>query len=98
MIPLEYQIAISDGWHRGMSELLKIAANARYFTDSSSIVPNDVSRGEAAAGMAIDFYAREGKPEKRLTLLAKWDAMRPVAMKLLTTEVPLASSSSRSGA
>src|SRR6476646_1560984 len=41
-----------------MSELLKIAANARYFTDSSSIVPNDVSRGEAAAGMAIDFYAR----------------------------------------
>src|SRR4051812_39972250 len=40
---LEYQIAISDGWHRGMAELLKIAANARYFTDSSSIVPNDVS-------------------------------------------------------
>ncbi len=54
----EYQAAISDGWHRGMAELLKIAANARYFTDSSSIVPNDVSRGEAAAGVAIDFYAR----------------------------------------
>ena len=41
-----------------MSELLKIAANARYFTDSSTIVPMDVSRGDSAAGIAIDFYAR----------------------------------------
>src|SRR5665213_1978320 len=54
----KYRDAIADGWHRGMSQLLKIAANARYFTDSSTLVPMDVSRGEAAAGMAIDFYAR----------------------------------------
>lgn len=52
-----YTAAIAGGWKAGMSELLKIAANARYFTDSSSLVPMDVSRGEAAAGMAIDFYA-----------------------------------------
>jgi iron(III) transport system substrate-binding protein len=54
----EYRKAIAAGWKRGMSELLKIAANARYFTDSSPVVPMDVSRGEAAAGVAIDFYAR----------------------------------------
>lgn len=54
----DYQQAIADGWHRGMGQLLLIAANARYFTDSSEVVPTDVGRGEAAAGMAIDFYAR----------------------------------------
>jgi hypothetical protein len=41
-----------------MRKLLRIAANARYFTDSSPIVPNDVASGEAAAGIAIDFYSR----------------------------------------
>lgn len=54
----DYQAAIAAGWHRGMGQLVLIAANARYFSDSSEIVPTDVGRGEAAAGMAIDFYAR----------------------------------------
>jgi len=54
----DYQVSIAQGWRRGMGQLLLIAANARYFTDSSPIVPNDVGSGEAAAGMAIDFYAR----------------------------------------
>ena len=54
----DYQQAIAAGWRRGMGQLLLIAANARYFTDSSEVVPTDVGRGEAAAGMAIDFYAR----------------------------------------
>jgi spermidine/putrescine-binding protein len=36
----------------------RIGANARYFTDSASKVPIDVSVGDAALGMAIDFYAR----------------------------------------
>jgi iron(III) transport system substrate-binding protein len=53
-----YQQAIANGWKNGMSELLLIAANARYFTDSASQVPNDVGNGEAAAGVAIDFYGR----------------------------------------
>jgi hypothetical protein len=56
-----------------MSELLKIAANARYFTDSSTLVPMDVARGDAAAGMAIDFYARvteEGVGARRLQYFA----------------------------
>jgi ABC-type Fe3+ transport system substrate-binding protein len=54
----EYQAVLAAGWKRGMADLTLIAANARYFTDSAEMVPNDVSRGEAAAGVAIDFYAR----------------------------------------
>jgi iron(III) transport system substrate-binding protein len=54
----EYYDAIAAGWKRGMGDLVLIAANARYFTDSSEVVPTDVGRGEAAAGMSIDFYAR----------------------------------------
>jgi iron(III) transport system substrate-binding protein len=54
---LAYQQAIAAGWKRGNGQLLKIAANARYFTDSSPIVPLEVSRGDAAAGIGIDFYA-----------------------------------------
>src|SRR5262249_38184128 len=54
----DYQHALATGWKRGMSELLLIAANARYFTDSSPQVPNDVGNGQAAAGVAIDFYGR----------------------------------------
>lgn len=46
------------GWNEGWRELRKVYANARYFTASSSKVPVDVSQGEAAAGMCIDFYGR----------------------------------------
>jgi hypothetical protein len=41
-----------------MRLIQRIGANARYFTDSAGKVPIDVSMGDAAAGMAIDFYAR----------------------------------------
>ena len=46
------------GWARGMGTIRLISANARLFTDSSSVVPIMVSQGEAAGGMAIDFYGR----------------------------------------
>jgi len=46
------------GWHEGWGLLRRVFANARYFTSSSSKVPVDVSAGEAAAGMCIDFYGR----------------------------------------
>ena len=46
------------GWLQGMSIIQRIGANARYWTDSSTKIPLDVSEGEAAAGMCIDFYAR----------------------------------------
>lgn len=47
-----------EGWARGMGLIRQIAANARLFTDSSSVVPIQVSTGDAGAGMAIDFYGR----------------------------------------
>ncbi len=53
-----YQQAIARGWKTGMQTMLLIAANSRYFTDSAERVPTDVGNGDAAAGMAIDFYGR----------------------------------------
>jgi spermidine/putrescine-binding protein len=38
--------------------LQKLAANARYFTDSASKIPHDVAMGNSAAGTCIDFYGR----------------------------------------
>ncbi len=46
------------GWTAGWATLRRTFANARYFTNSSSTIPNDVARGDAAAGMCIDFYGR----------------------------------------
>jgi len=46
------------GWARGMGLIRQIAANARNFTDSGSVVPSVVGTGDVAAGMAIDFQAR----------------------------------------
>jgi iron(III) transport system substrate-binding protein len=53
-----YDDTLSRGWKEGMTELLLIAANARYFTDMANNVPLDVGNGQAAAGMCIDFYGR----------------------------------------
>ncbi|MEK7949342.1 ABC transporter substrate-binding protein [Luteolibacter soli] len=50
--------AREEGWKRGLNLLQSMAANARYFTDSSSKVPHDVAQGDAAAGTCIDFYGR----------------------------------------
>jgi iron(III) transport system substrate-binding protein len=50
--------AVDAGWTRGMQMLMKIAANARYFTDASTKISLDVEAGDAAAGMTIDFYGR----------------------------------------
>ena len=50
--------ALSAGWANGLKLIQRLAANARYFTDSSSKIPLDVGQGNAAAGMCIDFYGR----------------------------------------
>jgi len=57
-VPADYQQAIERGWAEGLWRVQKIGANARYFTDSASKVPIDVSMGDAAVGMCIDFYGR----------------------------------------
>ncbi|MGJ8634066.1 MAG: ABC transporter substrate-binding protein [Luteolibacter sp.] len=49
---------ISEGWDEGLRLIQRMAANARYFTDSASKIPLDVGQGNAAAGMCIDFYGR----------------------------------------
>ncbi|MFK7849607.1 MAG: ABC transporter substrate-binding protein [Akkermansiaceae bacterium] len=48
----------SEGWNEGLRLIQRMAANARYFTDSASKIPHDVGQGNAAAGMCIDFYGR----------------------------------------
>jgi iron(III) transport system substrate-binding protein len=49
---------LSIGWSRGLGIIQAAAANARYFTDAAGKVPMDVSLGDAAIGMCIDFYGR----------------------------------------
>lgn len=48
----------NHGWEEGWRILRAMAANARYFANDSKKVVLDVSHGEAAAGVAIDFYGR----------------------------------------
>jgi ABC-type Fe3+ transport system substrate-binding protein len=49
---------LDAGWRTGMSLIKGLAGNARSVTDSASKVPRDVGRGDAIAGMCIDFYGR----------------------------------------
>ena len=46
------------GWHGGWQILHRLAGNARTFSASSPRAPTDVSLGDAAAGICIDFYGR----------------------------------------
>ena len=46
------------GWTQGLQIIQAASANARYFTDSAPKIPLDVSLGDAAIGMCIDFYGR----------------------------------------
>ena len=50
--------AVREGWLAGMRLIQLLAANARYFTDSSQKPPIDVAQGDCAAGICIDFYGR----------------------------------------
>jgi len=48
----------AEGWKRAMQLIRRIAANARYFSEGASRIVWDVESGDAAAGMAIDYYGR----------------------------------------
>jgi ABC-type Fe3+ transport system substrate-binding protein len=50
--------AVREGWAAAVRLIRRIGANARYFTDFAPRVALDVSKGEAAAGMCIDFFGR----------------------------------------
>ncbi|MFK7960356.1 MAG: ABC transporter substrate-binding protein, partial [Phycisphaerales bacterium] len=47
-----------EGWTRGWQILRRAAANSRYFSASSLKPPTDVTQGDAAMGICIDFYGR----------------------------------------
>jgi iron(III) transport system substrate-binding protein len=47
-----------SGWSRGWQILRRAGANARYFSASSLKAPIDVSQGQAAMGVCIDYYGR----------------------------------------
>ncbi len=51
--------AVAEGWLDGLQLLQLIAANSRYFTDTSQKPPIDVAAGNCAVGMCIDFYGRQ---------------------------------------
>lgn len=46
------------GWAKGLNLIQRISANARYFTDAATKIPQDVAQGDAVAGMCVDFYGR----------------------------------------
>lgn len=56
--PGDEPAAVRAGWSKAMRLLLRIGANARYFTDAASKIVLDVAAGESAAGMSIDFYGQ----------------------------------------
>jgi ABC-type Fe3+ transport system substrate-binding protein len=45
------------GWERGWQIITALGANARGFPNTGSQVPKDVTAGETAYGLSIDFYA-----------------------------------------
>ena len=56
-------IARNVGWERGWQLIMRLCANARYFTDSASKIPQDVGQGDSVAGMCVDFYGRSFSDE-----------------------------------
>lgn len=52
------RLGVREGWREGLALIQRISANARYYSDSSSKIPLDVARGDAAAGLCIDYYGR----------------------------------------
>lgn len=48
--------ALNEGWNRALKLIQLVCANGRYFTDSSTKPVLDVSAGDCAVGVSIDFY------------------------------------------
>ena len=51
-------ILLREGWQRGWAILRRAAGNARSIAAGGPRTPMDVSQGEAAEGLCIDFYGR----------------------------------------
>src|SRR5204862_8052854 len=48
--------ANAEGWIKGMQLIQLISANARYVTDAATKPVLDVSAGNCAVGLSIDYY------------------------------------------
>ena len=83
--------ATREGWAAAMRLIRRIGANARYFTDSGVKIPLDVSMGEAAAGMCIDFFGRfQGEyAATRRARRGAWASRRRAARRR-STPIPIA--------
>ena len=49
------EIALRDGWLRGLRLLQRIAGNTRYFSDAPSKMVQDIASGNSAVGIIVDF-------------------------------------------
>ncbi len=57
-IHMAYEIILQAyGWDEGWRHIMRMGANCRSFSRAASEVVQEVSIGEAACGMAIDYYA-----------------------------------------
>jgi ABC-type Fe3+ transport system substrate-binding protein len=57
-VHMVYEIILQAyGWEKGWRIITGLGANVRNFTGAASQVPKDVTIGEVAYGVAIDFYA-----------------------------------------
>lgn len=57
-VHMAYEIILQAyGWEKGWRIITGLGANVRNFANSADQVPKDVSIGEVAYGLAIDFYA-----------------------------------------
>jgi iron(III) transport system substrate-binding protein len=57
-VHMAYEIILQAyGWEKGWRIITGLGGNVRNFTNSASQVPKDVTIGETAYGLAIDFYA-----------------------------------------
>lgn len=57
-IHMAYEIILQAyGWDEGWRHIMRIGANCGSFSRAASDVPREVAIGQAACGMAIDYYA-----------------------------------------
>ncbi|MDR3117032.1 MAG: extracellular solute-binding protein [Puniceicoccales bacterium] len=56
---------VAEGWMRGLRLLQRISANARYYADAPSKMILDVSSGNSAVGIIVDFMGQSQVDEDR---------------------------------
>jgi ABC-type Fe3+ transport system substrate-binding protein len=55
---MAYEIILQGyGWEKGWQVITQMGANTKSFPTASTTVPSTVSKGDAAYGLVIDFYA-----------------------------------------